>query len=190
MLEKVREKRPRNLILLHHDNASLHTANKTMSFLTSEEVKLVIHPAFSPDLASCDFFIFTKIEVLMKGLTFTGPEEAVLAFNQHVQNMPSDNVALCRRPNSTSPRLLHHDNAPAPRAGATVECLLAAHIKLSERPYFNSDLETIVIEVTVSVNNSLEHLRRNVLTVLEQLTRKYCSARHAGGHQLAPAHAV
>ncbi|GBP18882.1 hypothetical protein EVAR_20413_1 [Eumeta japonica] len=29
-------------------------------------------------------------ETLMRGLTFTGPEEAVIAFNQHLLNMPSD----------------------------------------------------------------------------------------------------
>ncbi|GBP90897.1 hypothetical protein EVAR_66356_1 [Eumeta japonica] len=60
VLEKVREKIPRSRILLHYDNISLQTANKTMSFLTSEKVKLVTHPAFNPDLAPWDFFIFLK----------------------------------------------------------------------------------------------------------------------------------
>ncbi|GBP43806.1 Histone-lysine N-methyltransferase SETMAR [Eumeta japonica] len=68
ILEKIREKRLKSRILLHHDYASPHTANKTMSF--------------SPDLAPCDFFIFPKIKDLMRGLTFTGPEEAELAFDQ------------------------------------------------------------------------------------------------------------
>ncbi|GBP11070.1 Cytochrome b-c1 complex subunit 7 [Eumeta japonica] len=36
VLEKVREKRPRIRVLLHYDNASPHTANKTISFLTFE----------------------------------------------------------------------------------------------------------------------------------------------------------
>ncbi|GBP49264.1 hypothetical protein EVAR_102207_1 [Eumeta japonica] len=86
-LEKVREKLPRNQVLLHHDNASSHTVNKTMSFLTTEI--LVTHPAFSADLLPCDIFIFPKIKDLMRSLTFTEPEEAVIAFNQHVQNMLS-----------------------------------------------------------------------------------------------------
>ncbi|GBP59381.1 Acetylcholine receptor subunit alpha-type acr-16 [Eumeta japonica] len=89
VLEKVRKKRQRGRILLHNDNASPHTANKTMSFLTSEKVMLVTHPALSPDLAPCDF-IFPKIKNLMKGLTFTRQEEVVMAFNEHMQNMPSD----------------------------------------------------------------------------------------------------
>ncbi|GBP13759.1 hypothetical protein EVAR_7990_1 [Eumeta japonica] len=47
-LRKVKEKRPK--ILLHYDNASLHTAKKAISFLTSEKVKFVNLLAFSPDL--------------------------------------------------------------------------------------------------------------------------------------------
>ncbi|GBP24575.1 hypothetical protein EVAR_79484_1 [Eumeta japonica] len=39
ILEKVREKRPRNhRILLHRDDALAHTANKAMSFLTSIKI--------------------------------------------------------------------------------------------------------------------------------------------------------
>ncbi|GBP05932.1 Histone-lysine N-methyltransferase SETMAR [Eumeta japonica] len=90
VLEKVRKKRARNRILLHRDNASPYTESKTMSFLTSEKVRLVTHSAFSPDLAPCHFFIFPKMKDLMGGLIFTGPEETMIAFNQHVQNMPSD----------------------------------------------------------------------------------------------------
>ncbi|GBP15201.1 hypothetical protein EVAR_92208_1 [Eumeta japonica] len=86
ILEKVREKRPRIRILLYRDNASPHIANKMMSFLTSEKIKLVTHPAFNRDLAPCDFFIIPKIWEF-GNLTFTGPEEPMIAFNQHVQNM-------------------------------------------------------------------------------------------------------
>lgn len=95
VFEKVREKRPRGRILLHQDNASAHTAKQTMSFLDSEEVELVTHPPYSPDLAPCDFFIFPKIKDLMRGKTFAEPEEAVLAFNEHVKNIPSDQWSLC-----------------------------------------------------------------------------------------------
>lgn len=48
------------------------------------------HSAHSPDLALCDFCIFPKIKDLMRGFTFTNSEEAVIAFNQHVDKMPPD----------------------------------------------------------------------------------------------------
>ncbi|XP_026760939.1 histone-lysine N-methyltransferase SETMAR-like [Galleria mellonella] len=95
VLEKVRERRPKSRILLHHDNASSHTANKTKSFLASEKVQLVTHPAYSPNLVSCDFCFFPKIKDLMRGFTFTNSEEAVIVFNQHVENMPSDLWSSC-----------------------------------------------------------------------------------------------
>lgn len=80
---------------MHHDNASAQTANKTKTFLASEKVELVTHPAHSPDLAPCDFFVFPKIKDLMRGFTFTSSEEAVTAFNQHVENMPPDQWSHC-----------------------------------------------------------------------------------------------
>ncbi|GBP17272.1 hypothetical protein EVAR_17764_1 [Eumeta japonica] len=58
-------------------------------------VKLVTQPVFSPYLAPCDFFIFPKIKDLMRSLTYTRPEEAVVAFNQHIQNLPSDQRSSC-----------------------------------------------------------------------------------------------
>ncbi|GBP48480.1 hypothetical protein EVAR_16149_1 [Eumeta japonica] len=42
-LENVREKRPRSDILLLHDYVSPHTVNKTVSFFTSENAKLVTY---------------------------------------------------------------------------------------------------------------------------------------------------
>ncbi|GBP35631.1 hypothetical protein EVAR_33834_1 [Eumeta japonica] len=96
VLEKVTEKRPRNRILCDAWCNSTMTMFRRkprirrIHFLTSEKVKLVTHPAFNPDLAPCDFIIFPKIKNLMRGLTFTGLEEAVIAFDEHTQNMPSD----------------------------------------------------------------------------------------------------
>lgn len=58
VLEKVRERKPRSRILLHH-----HTANKTKSFLASERMELVLnltHLAHSSDLVTLWFFSFPK----------------------------------------------------------------------------------------------------------------------------------
>lgn len=95
VFEKVRETRPRSRILLHHDNASPHTAKKTKAFLSSENVETVAHPPYSPDLAPCDFYLFPKIKDLMRGLTFKTPEDAVATFNQHVENMQSSDWVSC-----------------------------------------------------------------------------------------------
>ena len=48
--------------MLHHDNASPYRISKVTNFLKQEQVKLLPHPPYSPDLAPCDFFLFPKIK--------------------------------------------------------------------------------------------------------------------------------
>ena len=43
-------------LLLHHDNASADTAAATLDFLVANDVQLVTHPPYSPDLAPFDCF--------------------------------------------------------------------------------------------------------------------------------------
>ncbi|CAH1955245.1 unnamed protein product [Acanthoscelides obtectus] len=49
-------------IILHQDNASSHTAQKTRQYLTEENVELLDHPPYSPYLSPNDFFTFPKIK--------------------------------------------------------------------------------------------------------------------------------
>ena len=41
-------------LLLHHDNASMHTAAVTLDCLATNDIQLVTHSPFSPDLAPCE----------------------------------------------------------------------------------------------------------------------------------------
>jgi len=57
--ENVRPKRPqkwqnKNLII-HHDNAPAHRSFKVSQFLAKNNMTVVPHPPYSPDLAPCDF---------------------------------------------------------------------------------------------------------------------------------------
>lgn len=62
VFKEVREKRPRCNIILHQDNASSHTASRTIEFLRASNVKLMDHPPYSPDLAPYDFYLFPSIK--------------------------------------------------------------------------------------------------------------------------------
>ncbi|CAH2018889.1 unnamed protein product [Acanthoscelides obtectus] len=42
---------PERRIILHQDNASSHTAPKTRQYLTEENVELLDHPPYSPDVS-------------------------------------------------------------------------------------------------------------------------------------------
>jgi histone-lysine N-methyltransferase SETMAR len=46
--------------LLHHDNAPVHMSLKTDEFLTNNNMVIVPHFPYSPDLAPCDFALFPK----------------------------------------------------------------------------------------------------------------------------------
>lgn len=80
----IREKNKRCRIILHHDNASSHTSRQTNEFLTTENIELMGHPPYSPDLAPNDFFLFPNIKDKLRGQRFTSAEEAVEAFKNHV----------------------------------------------------------------------------------------------------------
>jgi hypothetical protein len=56
--------------LLHHDNALSHTSFFTREFLTKNNITVVIHPPYSPDLAPCDFSHFSSIEDETESLPF------------------------------------------------------------------------------------------------------------------------
>ncbi|CAH1969158.1 unnamed protein product [Acanthoscelides obtectus] len=76
----LRKINPERRIILHQDNASSHTAQKTRQYLMEENVELLDHPPYSPDLSPNDFFTFPKIKNSLRGQRFQSREEAVDAF--------------------------------------------------------------------------------------------------------------
>jgi len=76
--ERVQRHRPQlwreQTWLLHHDNAS-HTAILTHQFLAKNKIAVIPHPPYSPDLAPCDFFLFPKMKLKLKGRRFDTIEE-------------------------------------------------------------------------------------------------------------------
>jgi len=67
--EKVRRKRPeifaKNSCILHHDNSPAHTAPSVREFLATKQITVLEHPAYSPDIATSDFFLFPKIKEIL-----------------------------------------------------------------------------------------------------------------------------
>jgi len=76
--ENVRRKKPqkwRNQKLIYHDNAPAHRSFKVSQFLAKNNMTVNSHPPYSPDLAPCDFSLFPKLKLRMKGRTFDTTEE-------------------------------------------------------------------------------------------------------------------
>jgi hypothetical protein len=56
--------------LLHHDNVPAHTSLKTTEFVTDNNVVIVPHPPYLLNLAPCDFALFPKLKMKLKGQCF------------------------------------------------------------------------------------------------------------------------
>ena len=48
----------------------VHTALSVREFLATKQITVLEQPAYSPDLASNDFFLFPKIKEILKGRRF------------------------------------------------------------------------------------------------------------------------
>jgi len=69
--ESVRRKRPGlwpDKWILHHDNAPAHDALRFREFLAKNSITKMDHPPYSPDLATCDFWLFQKLKNALKGI--------------------------------------------------------------------------------------------------------------------------
>jgi len=71
--------------LLHHDNAPAHTSLVVREFLTNNDMTTLPHPAYSPDLVPCDFYVFPKLKLWVKGRRFVSILE-IQAQSQQVLN--------------------------------------------------------------------------------------------------------
>ncbi|UYV84976.1 SLC7A9 [Cordylochernes scorpioides] len=56
--------------ILHHDNARPHTAHLVTRFLAKNGTEILPQPPYSPDIAPNDFFLFPKLEAVLKGKHF------------------------------------------------------------------------------------------------------------------------
>lgn len=95
VLAEIRKNNPKRRIILHHDNASAHTASLTKTFLSEKKVELMTHSPYSPDLAPCDFFLFPTVKKNLRGIRFSTPESAVEAYKNEILQIPSSEWSKC-----------------------------------------------------------------------------------------------
>ena len=69
--DAVKRKRPRFWSrggwLFHHDNAPAHSSNLVQQFLAKHKIVQLRQPPYSPDIAPCDFRMFPKLKMVLKG---------------------------------------------------------------------------------------------------------------------------
>ncbi|KAG5323089.1 SETMR methyltransferase, partial [Pseudoatta argentina] len=57
--------------IFHQDNARVHTCPAPMAKFNEFRYELLPHPAYSPDLAPCDYFLFPNLKKWFGGKRFT-----------------------------------------------------------------------------------------------------------------------
>ena len=85
----IREKRRGKLskgILLQQDNARVHTCKIAMDAVERNGYDLIPHPAYSPDLASSDYFLFPNLKKDIRGRHFRSNEEVVATVEEWVRD--------------------------------------------------------------------------------------------------------
>jgi len=61
--------------LLYHDKVPAHSSALVQSFLVKHRITQVCQPPYSPDLAPCDFWLFLKLKLPLKGRRFQTANE-------------------------------------------------------------------------------------------------------------------
>lgn len=79
---EIREKRRGKLskvVLFHQDNAPAHKSSVAMAAIEDAGFELMEHPAYSPDLAPSDFYLFPRLKEHLRGQRFQDDDAVVAA---------------------------------------------------------------------------------------------------------------
>ncbi|UYV82454.1 hypothetical protein LAZ67_21002244 [Cordylochernes scorpioides] len=141
---------------LLHDNVPAHRAIIFQDYLAKHSVSVLPHPPYSPDIAPCDFFFFSKLKMTLKGRRFSSSSEVIenatvelnklrkidfeLAFQQLFshwkKNKPTPRNQLFK---SKQWKLLH-DNVPAHRAIIFQDYLAKHSVSVLPHPPYSPDI--------------------------------------------------
>ncbi|KAJ4427945.1 hypothetical protein ANN_23957 [Periplaneta americana] len=95
----IRRKRPelwhRKNWLLLHDNAPAHRSILVQEELARQQVAVLPHPPYSPDLAPCDFFRFPLMKSILRGRNFYAAEKVMTATREAVRHLPANIFQRC-----------------------------------------------------------------------------------------------
>ena len=75
-------------VVLLHDNALPHTADRTAETLRKLEFQVMVHPPYSPDLALSDYHLFGLLKEALSGRRFTSDQEVKEAVHAWLAAQP------------------------------------------------------------------------------------------------------
>jgi len=83
--------------ILHHDNALCHTLLLVWQFLSNKNITVCPHPPYSLDLAPCDFWLFPKFKMTMKGKSFESIQDVEAVTTVQLKTLTKEDFQNCFR---------------------------------------------------------------------------------------------
>lgn len=81
----------RKRVILQQDNATAHTSTTTRKKIQElESIELLPHPAYSPDLAPSDFYLFRSMAHFLSGRSFANIEELEMGCREFFDSKPRE----------------------------------------------------------------------------------------------------
>jgi len=82
-------------LIIRHDNVPANRSFKVSQFLAKNNMTVVPHPPYSPDLGPCDFFLFPKLKLRMKCRRFDTIEEIQEESQRILDTIPKRDFQGC-----------------------------------------------------------------------------------------------
>jgi histone-lysine N-methyltransferase SETMAR len=76
--------------VVHFDNAPIHNSKVVTDKLDEQNLIRMPHPAYSPDLSPCDFFLFGYLKEKLIDKQYTTPEELFAEVTTIISEIPRD----------------------------------------------------------------------------------------------------
>lgn len=96
VIQEIEQKRPTTGVkdvLLLHDNASPHKSKVVKKYLEDQQLQVLPHPPYSPDLAPCDFWLFPTLKDRLAGRKFYRVQDLAKAVFSELKGIPKENYA-------------------------------------------------------------------------------------------------
>ena len=74
----------------HQDNAPVHNSILVTDYSSKMGIKTVPQPLYSPDLASCDFWLFSKLKEKLRGCRYETIEEMKEAVTKVIDTLTQE----------------------------------------------------------------------------------------------------
>jgi transposase len=80
---------------LHRDSAPAHTAHSIQVFLASRGIPVTQQPPYSPDMALCDFWLFSQLKTVLIGNRFEDIDTIKKNAMSMLNTIPKDSFKTC-----------------------------------------------------------------------------------------------